>query len=153
MIRSTRHRATELARRLLTTAAARVLAAVQPAPTAAAPTKASTPLFAEAEMPAVAEIEATGDVHQAGAEARRAGNRSVDRAKKLLERLPDGVYGRVTIAREESSRMVVDLDAVAATYRQHGLGEVPMRRCAPTLRVTVAPAVVLPAGVELAVAA
>lgn len=139
--------AARIARQILTATATRVLAATTPAPAPAdpAPAKpAAKPLFTPAEIPAVAEIEAHGDLHKAAGEARRAGNRGIDRAEKTLKRLPAGVYGRVTIRWKQSTRLVADLDQIAADYARHGLGDVPMRRCAPTCVVTVAPAVELP---------
>lgn len=146
--------AARIARQLLAAAATRVLTAIQPAPVEAIPAPAkeskAKPLFTPGEMPTVADIEAHGDVHQAAADAKRAGGRGIYRAEKLLSRLPDGVYGRVTVAREESNRLVADLDAIAAILREHGLGEIPMRRCAPTLRITVAHAVAAPALVAVA---
>lgn len=44
----------------------------------------------------------------------------------------------MTVERFESSRQVADLEAIKAVFAAHGLGDVPMKRCAPSLTITIA---------------
>ncbi|WP_261562743.1 hypothetical protein [Frankia tisae] len=85
-------------------------------------------------------IDAAAVVFDRAAETARVVDRAKRKARKLLDRLPDGVYGRVTVERVQSAKQTPDLDRIRADYARAGLGEVPMRDVAPTLRVTVAPA-------------
>jgi hypothetical protein len=66
------------------------------------------------------------------------GTRAKRVAEKTLAGLPSGTYGRVTIGTRPSDRVVVDLDAVAAAYAEHGLGEVPTKACQPGMYITLA---------------
>lgn len=58
------------------------------------------------------------------------------RADRVLKRTPNGTYGPVTIERTENPRSTADLDAIRAIFLAHNLGEVPMKPCAPSLRIT-----------------
>jgi hypothetical protein len=93
-------------------------------------------VFTPDEMPDVETIETTAADYLAACDQARAADRGKRKARKLLDRLPAGVYGRITVERTPSSRTTVDLEAVRATYDRLGLGPVPMKRCAPTLKVT-----------------
>jgi hypothetical protein len=105
------------------------------------PARVPAPLIAEdiaAEPPTVAEIEtAARDYEQARAETNAAA-RLKRTAEKILKRTPDGVHGTVTVERFESNRQVADLDAIRAIFEANGLGEVPMKRCSPSLTITFA---------------
>ncbi|WP_250283175.1 hypothetical protein [Frankia sp. CiP1_Cm_nod2] len=114
------------------TAATPVLTA-EPGPIAVAdPADVYTP----DEMPAVEVIEEAAASYETASEQARTADRGKRKARKLLDRLPAGVYGSWAVDRVESSRQTADLDAIRATYARHGLGDVPMRPCAPSLRVT-----------------
>ncbi|GAB2966204.1 hypothetical protein [Streptomyces heilongjiangensis] len=97
-------------------------------------------VFTPEEMPGVEEVEATAAAYNTACDAGRAADRGKREARKLLDRLPAGVYGRVTVERTPSSRTTADLDSIRATYERLGLGPVPMRTCAPSLRITEAAA-------------
>lgn len=88
------------------------------------------------EMPAIADIEDAADGYAAASDRARAADRSKRKHRKILDRLPAGRYGRWLIERVPSSRKTVDLDEVRRTYARLGLGELPMRTPAPSLRVT-----------------
>lgn len=105
-------------------------------------TPATVPaLFAEADMPPVEAIEAAADVYDQAADLGRQADRGKRKARKLLDRLPAGIYGRAVVERVVSARQTPDLDQIRLDYARAGLGEVPMKACAPTLKVTLAPAV------------
>jgi len=95
-------------------------------------------VYSPAEMPPVEAIEAAAADYAAAADMARAADRGKRKARKLLGRLPAGLYGPWLIERVPSSRQTPDLEAIRATYTRLGLGEVPMRTCAPSLRVTAA---------------
>ncbi len=141
-----RQRLAHTARRIALAAAVRVLDHLD-ATTAAPATDtetapATTPaLFGVEELPPIEAIEAAADVHERAADLARQADRSKRKARKLLDRIPVGIYGRATVERIESARQTPDLDRIRADYARAGLGDVPMRSCAPTLRVTLAPAV------------
>ena len=109
-----------------------------------APVPAANPVdvYSPAEMPPVEVIEAAAADYATAADMARAADRSKRKAKKTLTRLPAGLYGRWLVEQVPSSRQTPDLDAIRATYTRLGLGEVPMRTCAPSLRVTAAGAAV-----------
>lgn len=92
--------------------------------------------FTPEEMPALTDIEAAAQEFWRAADAVRAGERTKRRTRKILDRLQSGTYGGWTVERTESSRSTVDLDAVRKIFREHGLGPVPMKASAPSLRIT-----------------
>lgn len=99
--------------------------------TAPDPTDAYTP----DDMPALADIEtAAAEFERAADQARRA-DRGKRAARKILDRLPAGQYGAWLVSRIPSSRQTADLDAIRATYKALGLGPVPMKTSAPSLKV------------------
>ena len=104
-------------------------------------------VYSDDEMPETETIEsAAAEFERAADQARRA-DRGKRAARKILDRLPAGRYGAWIVERVTSSRETADLDAIRATYKALGLGPVPMRRCAPSLKVRRAE--LAPAGVEL----
>lgn len=105
-------------------------------------------VYTDEEMPAPEAIEAAAADYAAACDAARAADRGKRRAKKLLGRLPAGRYGRWLVERVPSSRQTPDLEAIRATYARLGLGDVPMRPCAPSLRVTALEEAADPAVVE-----
>jgi hypothetical protein len=92
-------------------------------------------LYAADEMPTVEAIEAAAADYDEAADQARAADRAKRKARKLLDRLPAGRYGAWLIRRVESSRETPDLVAIRATYERLGLGDVPMRKVAPSLKV------------------
>ncbi|MFD6911791.1 hypothetical protein [Streptomyces virginiae] len=100
--------------------------------------------YTASEMPGVETIEAAAAEYVQAGDARRAADRLKRRSSKVLDRLPAGLHGRWLVERVESSRTTVDLDSIRATYKRLGLGEVPMRQCAPSLRLTDLAPVELP---------
>jgi hypothetical protein len=87
------------------------------------------------ELPAVAVIEAAAAELDRSADQARRADRGKRAAKKILDRLPAGLYGSWLVSRTPSSRQTADLDAIRATYKRLGLGPVPMKQSAPSLRV------------------
>lgn len=100
------------------------------------PVEEPTGLFTAEEMPAVEDIEAAAaDYDRATEQARRA-DRGKRAARKVLDRLPTGLYGAWLVERVPNAREVADLEAIRAIFEAHGLGAVPMKPCAPSLKVT-----------------
>ncbi len=92
-------------------------------------------VYAEADMPALADIERAALGYDLAADSARSADRAKRKHRKVLDRLPAGLYGGWLVSRAPSSRLVVDLEAVAATYKRLGIGPVPMKPCAPSLKV------------------
>jgi len=128
-----------ISRRTLTVVADAVRSVVNPAALVEAqqPTTAPDPtgLYEADEMPPVADIERAALGYDLACDNARRADRSKRAAKKVLDKLPTGIYGRYRIFRAPSSRMTVDLEAVTATYKKLGIGPVPMKACAPSLKV------------------
>ncbi|MFD9496853.1 hypothetical protein ACFWA1_35865 [Streptomyces sp. NPDC060005] len=101
-------------------------------------------VFTDEDMPSVEDIETTAAPYTTACDKARAGERGKRKARKLLDRLPAGTYGRFTVERAPSSRQTPDLESIRATYARLGLGPVPMRSCSPSLRITEAVADVVP---------
>lgn len=87
------------------------------------------------ELPAVETIEAAAREYERAADQARRADRGKRAAKKVLDKLPAGIYGGWKVFRTPSSRQTPDLAAITATYKQLGLGPVPMKACAPSLKV------------------
>lgn len=102
----------------------------------AAPVDEPTGLFTADEMPALDVIEAAAADYDRAAELARRGDRGKRAAKKTLDRLPTGLYGAWLVERVPNAREVADLEAIRAIFEAHGLGPVPMKPCAPSLKVT-----------------
>ncbi|KLL11894.1 hypothetical protein FrCorBMG51_08540 [Protofrankia coriariae] len=145
-----RQRLAHQARRVALTAATRVLDLVAPAevapalpaavPAAVEPKPTIPALFAPGELPDVEVIDAAAVAFDRAADLARIADRGKRKARRLLDRLPDGVYGRVTVERVPSAKTTPDMEQIRADYARAGLGDVPMKPVAPTLKVTVAPA-------------
>ncbi|MCC3654731.1 hypothetical protein LIX60_25355 [Streptomyces sp. S07_1.15] len=93
-------------------------------------------VFPPEEMPAPEVIEEAAADYAAATDRARSGDRGKRKARKILDRLPAGRYGAWIVERVPSSRQTPDLEAIRATYTRLGLGDVPMRTCAPSLRIT-----------------
>ncbi|MGQ4402553.1 hypothetical protein ACN6K4_003335 [Streptomyces hayashii] len=99
------------------------------------------------EMPETDAIEAAAREYERAADQARRADRGKRAAKKVLDKLPAGIYGTWRIFRTPSSRQTPDLAAITATYKRLGLGPVPMKACAPSLKVELLDTV--PASAEL----
>ncbi|MFE9098938.1 hypothetical protein [Streptomyces sp. NPDC007264] len=151
-------RAARTVRSLLGTFADAVRSVVAPAALVQAqePTAAPDPadVYAPEEMPETGVIEAAAAEYDRAAEQARRADRGKRAARKVLDRLPAGLYGAWIVERVTSSRQTADLDAIREIFKANGLGPVPMKPCAPSLKVRRAETV--PAGdttATLAVAA
>lgn len=87
------------------------------------------------ELPAVEDIEAAAASFAKAADLARAGDRGKRAARKLLDRLPAGRYGAWLVSRTVSSRQTADLEEIRRIFRANGLGPVPMKASAPSLKV------------------
>lgn len=123
-----------IATRILNRVSATVAEFRAPQPAAPVDVEPAEP-FAPEEMPALVDIEAAAQEFWRAADQARAAERTKRRTKKILDRLTTGTYGGWTVERTESSRSTVDLDAVRKIFREHGLGPVPMKASAPSLRI------------------
>lgn len=101
-----------------------------------APVDEPTGLYATDEMPALDVIEAAAADYDRASELARRGDRGKRAAKKTLDRLPTGLYGAWLVERVPNTREVADLEQIRAIFTAHGLGAVPMKSCAPSLKVT-----------------
>lgn len=99
-------------------------------------------LFSPDELPPLAEIEAAAEKFLNATEQARVADRAKRGARKLLDRLPAGRYGMWNVERVGNAREVADLEAIRAIFTAHGLGDVPMKPCAASLKVAFAPAMV-----------
>lgn len=88
--------------------------------------------------PTSAEVEQAAKVYSRASDAARRADREKRAAKKILDRVTAGLYGVWRVERVTSSRQVADLEAIRATYKRLGLGPVPMRTAAPSLKITLA---------------
>lgn len=94
-----------------------------------------TDVYAADELPDVEAIETAAAEYAAAADQARTADRAKRKSRKLLDRLPAGLYGGWLVSRTPSSRQTADLDAIRATYERLGLGPVPMKQSAPSLKV------------------
>ncbi|MFF1702487.1 hypothetical protein [Streptomyces sp. NPDC058252] len=92
-------------------------------------------LYEPDEIPAVEAIETAAREYERAADQARRADRGKRASKKILDRLPAGVYGAWKVFRTPSSPQTPDLAAITATYKELGLGPVPMKDCAPSLEV------------------
>jgi hypothetical protein len=92
-------------------------------------------LYEADEIPAVEQIEAAAREYDRAADQARRADRGKRAAKKVLDKLPAGIYGSFRIFRTPSSRQTPDLAAITAIFKANGLGPVPMKACAPSLKV------------------
>ncbi|MER5473710.1 hypothetical protein [Streptomyces sp. NPDC002685] len=94
-----------------------------------------TDVYAADELPEVEAIETAAAEYAVAADQARTADRAKRKSRKLLDRLPAGLYGGWLVSRTPSSRQTADLDAIRATYERLGLGDVPMKQSAPSLKV------------------
>lgn len=86
-------------------------------------------------IPAVETIEAAAREYERAADQARRADRGKRAAKKVLDKLPAGIYGTWRIFRTPSSRQTPDLAEITRIFKANGLGPVPMKPCAPSLKV------------------
>lgn len=92
-------------------------------------------LYEADEMPDTETIEAAAREYERAADQARRADRGKRAAKKVLDRLPAGIYGTWRVFRTPSSRQTPDLAEITRIFKAHGLGPVPMKPCAPSLKV------------------
>ncbi|MET7890659.1 hypothetical protein [Streptomyces mirabilis] len=92
-------------------------------------------LYEADEIPDTDVIEAAAKEYERAADQARRADRGKRAAKKVLDRLPSGVYGTWRIFRTPSSRQTPDLAEITRIFKANGLGPVPMKACAPSLKV------------------
>ncbi|MET7780798.1 hypothetical protein ABZU94_07125 [Streptomyces mirabilis] len=117
--------------------AADTLRSLAPAEPLAVEETASDPadVYGTDEMPETDAIETAAREFERAADQARRADRTKRAARKVLDKLPAGIYGGWKVFRTPSSRQTPDLAAITATYKQLGLGAVPMKACAPSLKV------------------
>lgn len=113
--------------------------AASPAPAAPQAVAEPTNLFADGEMPPLADIEAAASKFLDASEAGRAADRVKRASRKILDRLPAGRYGLFQVERVENAREVADLEKIRAIFEANGLGDVPMKQVAASLKVAFVP--------------
>ncbi|MFJ1667338.1 hypothetical protein ACIOK4_13310 [Streptomyces bottropensis] len=131
------------ARRIATAARDAVRSVVAPAALVAdqaatvEPVEAPDPadVYTEADMPELVAIERAALGYDLAADNARRADRAKRAARKILDRLPSGTYGAWVVERVASSRQTADLDQIRATYKRLGLGAIPMKDAAPSLKV------------------
>jgi hypothetical protein len=106
-----------------------------PAPAVVEPETDETKYFTEADMPPAEDIAEAARLYFRACDDARTADRAKRKAKGLLSKLRAGTYGGWEISREPSGRMVADLEQIRATYKRLGLGPVPMRQAADSLKV------------------
>lgn len=140
-------------RGLLGTVADAVRSVVNPAALVAdqaepATTEATAPasLYTADEIPAIETIESAAREYDRAADQARRADRAKRASKKILDRLPAGTYGTWRIFRTPSSRQTPDLAEITRIFKANNLGPVPMKPCAPSLKVDLVDAA--PADIE-----
>lgn len=93
--------------------------------------------YSPAEMPSAVVIEAAAVAFDWAADSARKAEQAKRKARKTLDRVPPGRFGRAVISWEKSSRQTPDLERIAALLRTIGVDEIPMRDVAPSLRVEI----------------
>lgn len=92
-------------------------------------------LFTADEMPELVAIERAALGYDLAADNARRADRAKRAARKVLDRLPAGTYGNWIVERVTSNRQTADLDQIRAIFKANGLGPVPMKSNAPSLKV------------------
>lgn len=92
-------------------------------------------VYTEADMPELVVIERAALSLDLAADNARRADRAKRAARKVLDRLPAGTYGNWIVERVTSNRQTADLDQIRAIFKANGLGPVPMKSNAPSLKV------------------
>jgi hypothetical protein len=85
---------------------------------------------------ATQEIEDAAARYMQASDLARSADRTKRAARKLLDLVPAGRYGPYRVERAPSGRETVDLEAVRKVFATYGLGPVPMKVSADSLKVT-----------------
>jgi hypothetical protein len=134
-------RTTRTVRGLVGTVAAAVRSVIVPASLVEdqAPAVETVPdpvdVLAADELPPVEQIEAAAREYERAADQARRADRGKRAAKKVLDKLPAGIYGGWKVFRTPSSRQTPDLAEITRIFKANNLGPVPMKPCAPSLKV------------------
>ena len=104
-------------------------------------------LYEADEMPDTDVVEAAAREYERAADQARRADRGKRAAKKVLDRLPSGVYGSWKVFRTPSSRQTPDLAEITRIFKANGLGPVPMKPCAASLKVEAVEEPALPVAV------
>ena len=102
---------------------------------APAPVVEPADLYTEDELPPLDDILAAAAEFNRSADQARRADRGKRAARKILDRLPVGRYGVWEVERVASGRQTADLDEIRATYKRLGLGQLPMKQSAPSLKI------------------
>ncbi|MFE7837474.1 hypothetical protein ACFU53_15975 [Streptomyces sp. NPDC057474] len=108
----------------------------QTAAEALAPAADPADVYTEADMPELVAIERAALGFDLASDNARRADRAKRAARKILDRLPAGRYGNWIVERVASNRQTADLDQIRAIFKANGLGPVPMKSNAPSLKVT-----------------
>jgi len=92
-------------------------------------------LYEPDEIPTTETIEAAAREYERAADQARRADRGKRAAKKVLDKLPAGIYGTWRIFRTPSSRQTPDLAEITRSFKANNRGPVPMKACAPSLKV------------------
>lgn len=96
------------------------------------------------DLPTVEEIEAAAERHEEGRTQYNEGARIKRASRRVLDRVPTGLYGPWSVSWVQSARREWDRDAIEAVFRELGR-EVPTRTASPQLKLTqVVPDLVAP---------
>ncbi len=101
-----------------------------------APVDEPTGLYTADELPALDVIEAAAADYERASELAPRADRGKRAARTTLDRLPTGLYGAWLVERVPNAREVADLEQTRAIFTAHGPGEVPMKPCTPSLKVS-----------------
>ncbi|MFF0127341.1 hypothetical protein ACFYTG_16665 [Streptomyces mirabilis] len=104
-------------------------------------------LYEADELPDTDVIEAAAREYERAADQARRADRGKRAAKKVLDRLPAGIYGGWKVFRTPSSRQTPDLAEITRIFKENGLGQVPMKACAPSLKVVAVDVPAVPVAV------
>jgi len=114
-----------------------------------APAEDTAELFASDELPPLDDIMTAASAYFRAADQARTADRAKRGARKILDRLPVGRYGTWEVTREASGRETANLEEIRRIFKAHGLGPVPMKPNAPSLKVRKATITAAPVEVEL----
>ncbi|WP_327724412.1 hypothetical protein [Streptomyces europaeiscabiei] len=92
-------------------------------------------LYSADEMPELVVVERAALGYDLAADNARRADRAKRAARKILDRLPSGTYGAWIVERVASNRQTADLDKIRAIFKANGLGAIPMKDAAPSLKV------------------
>ncbi|WP_042427478.1 hypothetical protein [Streptacidiphilus anmyonensis] len=104
-----------------------------PAPAVVEPD--TSEFFTEQEMPPAEDIAEAARLYFRACDEARSADRAKRKAKGILSKLRVGTYSGWEITREPSGRTVADLDEIKRIFKANGLGPIPVKASAPSLKV------------------